>query len=257
MTPLYIYFSPQLNMIPFKIWILLITTGFFQSAYYIGLGNAYRLSDVSLIYPMARALPVIFVPVLCTTISYGKNPSTPALAGMGLITVGCLILPQSGIRTLSLKNYLNVSFVFVLIAAFGTTAYTVIDSMGVQGLSQGDCALSSIEAAMCFVSLENISILIFMIVYVSVSARERINMTEIYRNSFRYPVLCGIVCTCSYTLVLIAMQFASNVSYIMAFRQVSIPIGVFLGVFLLKEKSTIPKIIGVSLILAGLIMVVI
>jgi uncharacterized membrane protein len=51
-----------------------------------------------------------------------------------------------------------------------------------------------------------------------------------------------------------AMQFATNVSYIVAFRQISILIGVLLGLFVLHEKSTPFKIAGTALVFIGLVL---
>ena len=51
------------------------------------------------------------------------------------------------------------------------------------------------------------------------------------------------------------MQFVDNVSYIQAFRQFSIPLGAFLGILLLHEKTTKPKLAGLILIIIGLILV--
>jgi len=53
------------------------------------------------------------------------------------------------------------------------------------------------------------------------------------------------------------MGFVSNVSYLQAFRQMSLPLGVFAGIWFLKERFTLPKIIGTVLVVAGLIMTVI
>jgi hypothetical protein len=39
----------------------------------------------------------------------------------------------------------------------------------------------------------------------------------------------------AYSLVLIAMSFAKNISYVVAFRQLGIPIGAILGMVILKE----------------------
>jgi uncharacterized membrane protein len=48
-----------------------------------------------------------------------------------------------------------------------------------------------------------------------------------------------------------------NVSYLQAFRQLSLPLGVAMGIVFLHEKFTLPKVIGVLMIVAGLIMTVI
>ena len=59
----------------------------------------------------------------------------------------------------------------------------------------------------------------------------------------------------AYALILIAMQYVTNVSYIQAFRQLSLPIGFLAGVLFLHEKSSATKIVGLTLILAGLVIV--
>jgi len=40
-----------------------------------------------------------------------------------------------------------------------------------------------------------------------------------------------------------------------AFRQVDIPLGAVLGILIFKEKVTYPKLAGVALIFAGLVVV--
>jgi uncharacterized membrane protein len=51
------------------------------------------------------------------------------------------------------------------------------------------------------------------------------------------------------------MNYVSNVSYVAAFRQLSIPIGAILGMALLKESRYLPKTIGITAIFIGLILV--
>ena len=55
----------------------------------------------------------------------------------------------------------------------------------------------------------------------------------------------------------ILVDMVSNVSYLQAFRQLSLPLGVAMGIIFLHEKFTVPKVIGVIMIVIGLIMTVI
>ena len=66
-----------------------------------------------------------------------------------------------------------------------------------------------------------------------------------------YPVAAGCCSSSAYALILLAMTYVTNVSYIQAFRQLSLPLGFAAGVFFLHEKATLPKIIGVIVILTG------
>ncbi len=254
MTPLYIYFVPRLGEVPTPVWHLLIATGFFQAFYYISLGNAYRLNDMSLAYPIARSLPVLFVPLVTTLIAVGKPLSALAVTGMIITAGGCMILPLKELRLSIFKQYFQYPFLFVVTAAVGISGYSIIDSVGLEALTKSAQPFSTIHAALFFIAFENLSILFYIWIYVALSRREKINLRIIRKRSLRFPLLAGPVVTITYTLVLVAMQFATNVSYIVAFRQVSIVIGVLLGIFILKEKSTPFKIAGTALIFIGLVL---
>ena len=59
----------------------------------------------------------------------------------------------------------------------------------------------------------------------------------------------------TYGLVLISMGYVTDVSYVVAFRQLSIPIGLLFGIFFLREMAWAPKITAVSLLFAGVVLV--
>jgi len=254
MTPLYLYFIPYLGRVPLALWGLLITTGFFQALYFVSLGNSYRLNDISLAYPISRSLPVLMVPLVCFCIGYGKPLSFFAIVGMIITAVGCMILPLKIINASVLKQYFQHSFLFVVLAAVGTTGYSIIDSMGLELLKTGAHSLSTLQAALFYIAFEDLLTVCFLWPYVGFSRREKMNLRIIRKRSLRYPLVAGPVVAITYSLVLMAMQFATNVSYIVAFRQVSILIGVIFGIVILKEKSTLFKIIGTAMIFIGLVL---
>lgn len=59
----------------------------------------------------------------------------------------------------------------------------------------------------------------------------------------------------TYGLVLAAMAYVSNVSYVAAFRQLSIPIGAVLGLTLQNEPRYRPKLLGIGIVSVGLVLV--
>jgi len=254
MTPIFIYSIPYLGMVPHTIWGLLVVTGFFQAFYYINLGNAYRLNDMSLAYPIARSLPVIIVPIVCAIAGFGKPLSLHAVLGMIIIAAGCMLLPLSSFKWATFRGFFHYSFLFVIFAAIGISGYSIIDSLGLELLTGGVHPFSRMGAALFFIAFENLCILLYIWPFVLLTRREKINLRIIKKRSLLVPLLAGPVVTFTYTLVLLAMQFATNVSYIVAFRQVSIVIGVILGIVILKEKSTPFKIVGTLMIFAGLVL---
>ena len=100
-------------------------------------------------------------------------------------------------------------------------------------------------AADAFISLGMFLIVIF-------NKRERNELKRIARSYT--PYVAGVFTASAYILVLLAMNRVSNVCYIQAFRQMSLPLGMLAGVFILKESCSVPKIIGIILVVGGLIM---
>lgn len=58
----------------------------------------------------------------------------------------------------------------------------------------------------------------------------------------------------TYGLVLLSMNFVTNVSYVAAFRQLSIPIGSIMGIIFLGESQYLTKISGLITIFSGLVL---
>jgi uncharacterized membrane protein len=154
-----------------------------------------------------------------------------------------------------LKQYRHGALWFVLATAATTTGYTILDSIGLEELAKGAARFSSLEAALFFIAFQSLFTLGFLVPYVCLRHRERHHFQTLTHHSIRFPIWAGLICNVSYALVLLAMQFASNVSYIVAFRQSSILFGFLLGVRLLKEENTPFKTGGMVLILVGLITV--
>jgi uncharacterized membrane protein len=67
--------------------------------------------------------------------------------------------------------------------------------------------------------------------------------------------ITGIGIYLTYGLVLISMNFVTNVSYVATFRQLSIPLSTLFGMALLNEPRYNPKIIAVVMIFVGLVVV--
>ncbi len=240
--------------LPGAFWMLFAASSAFEVLYSVGLFRAYRQGDISLVYPLARAIPVLLVAAVTMLFGLGKMPGAAALAGMAMVSFGCLILPQKSLLHTDWKCFLTPALGAVLMAAVGTTGYTIVDSQATKLLASeaGSGRFMTAGAYMCMV---NAAITLGLGICVVSSRRET---AEFVKRSLRspYPYLCGIFSTAAYLLVLVAMRFVTNVSYLQAFRQMSLPLGVAAGAFLLHERMTGAKIAGIILIAAGLVMTV-
>ncbi len=223
-----------------------------------GLSFAYRMSDISLVYPLARALPVLLTAAVTEIawfcFGYSKPLGWMGIAGMIIIFAGSIIMPLKNFSMFRLSSYTgNPALGWIMVAALGTTGYTVFDKAGLDLLlahgkpadtTLGSCAYSSIREFFLFC---------FLLCTVLSLPHERINFSlHLFKRWSGY--IAGMIAAVAYILVLIAMHLVTNVSYIQAFRQMSLPVGVFMGIFFLKEKATAPKLIGLVLIVAGLIL---
>ena len=239
---------------PLRFWLLILFSSIGEVFYMLGLAHAYSRSDISLVYPVARALPVLMVPAVTLLLGLGsKTPAWNAYLGMLVITVGCLVMPLKKFSDFSLKPYCNAVIGFIVLAAVGTTTYTIIDSISV-GMVQEQMGRKNMLDIFSLMFFVEGGLSLGELLVVAFDRKERRLLKTLLFRSLS-PELAGICSSCAYALVLLAMGYVSNVSYLQAFRQMSLPVGFFAGLLILKEKGTAPKYVGMFLIFAGLVSV--
>ena len=236
-----------------KVWGYLVVSGFFQAVYYTGLAGAYRTGEMSITYPLARALPVIFVPFVSFLTGNVQGLTIYSLTGMFVVFTGCIILPQATLRHLSFRGYFRIYTLFAVLAAVGTTGYTLLDSsaMGIINNTAGNSILS----AVFYFTFQMVFVSIFLGLYILTTRVEQKKLREILIKEKLATVSAGLMVAAAYIIILICYPMVTHVSYVTAFRQISIPLGAFTGIFFLKEKWSTPKILGVFIIFAGLLIV--
>lgn len=253
--------APVLSRLSGKFWLLVVFTGMAESVYYAALAAAYRRVDMSTAYPLIRALPMLLIPVVVTALSMGETLDFYAVCGMAALAAGCVALALPGANNRAALRRLMPGLWAVALAAIAISAYTIIDSEGMRLINGAEVLRGNIWNALAYIWLSSILILPGLAFVVACSRRERGELRKILQSgiggNLRYPILSGLSCTVAYTLILLAMLFASNVSYVMAFRQISIPMGVALGYAVLRERPGWQKIGGVVIIIGGLLLLAI
>lgn len=256
LSPLYIPVLPKLAQVPQEVWWALLATGFFQLLYTLGLAGAYRAGDISVAYPILRSLPPVFVAMAAIPLARADRISLPCWLGVAGILVGGVLLPMRGFRDLRLRNYLNACCALALLSAIGGTGYALVDDFAVRALLENQqMSLSAVQAGLFYVPLQVCSIIVFLGAWVLLRREERRQFVQLLKTGKRAFAAVGICVYPGYALVLIAFALAVDPSYVVGFRQVSIPLGVMGGVFFLGEQGSVPKFIGVSLIFAGVLLV--
>jgi drug/metabolite transporter (DMT)-like permease len=241
-------------------WWLVLIAGFFQAMYYIALSNAYQAGELSIAYPIVRSAAVLFVTLASFLLGRGRQLSPLAIAGIAVVAAGILVLPNERFRDLKPRDFLTRTALFALAAAVGTMGYSLADDEALKLLRPLLRPLcSSTETTILYSFVEGSStslwLLLFILLRRVAGGGRRTERLRAMQGQMGAAFLTGFAIYFAYTLVLLAMGFARNVSYVVAFRQMSVPIGVALGVIALKEPLRAPKVVGVCAVTVGLVLV--
>ena len=241
------------SALPGRFWWILAFSWFGEMLYCIGLAYGYRRGDISLVYPLGRSLPVLLTAVATISLGLGKMPDALALGGMVLISIGCLFLPLKNFREFHWKTYCTPLLFFVLLIAAGVTVYTIFDSEAAKILKElPDNHDSRIVTSLFYLFLVESGLTAVLGLFVLTQKQERAEFKRLFLKT-PWPHITGVFSSSAYALILLAMPLVTNVSYIQAFRQMSLPLGVLAGVFILKEPCGKVKLFGIILIVIGLI----
>ena len=248
---------PGLPQLGRGFYAALCGTALGETLYCLGLILAYRKMDMSSAYPMMRSLPLLLTALVTALLGWGDPLSVTAKIGMCVVFAGCMIMPLDKFSDFRLSSYLDRKIVFVLMAACGTTAYTICDSRAQELMRLCMPDVSKTMIACTYYELRHLAVLIPVGILTLALPVARTEAAALRKSGFGAALLAGFFAGLTYILVLVAMNYVKNVSYVQAFRQLGLVIGMLEGILILKERCTLTKILGIVLIVSGLVMTVI
>jgi uncharacterized membrane protein len=236
--PVFYFILPSIYF-PMEILPYLLVSGLAETVYFLGLGKAYEDGDLSVVYPVARSSPV-FVTIIAA-LFLGENISVTGLIGILIIFVGVYVLHLKGLTvddfSAPLKYLSSSSSRYAIIAALGTTVYSITDKLGVMTVNP---LLYSFWLGFFVTTMLTIAVVL----------RKGIKpLKDELKHPFRVGA-AGVLMRGGYMMVLYAMSVAP-ISYILSLRQVSVVIGALMGVVFLKESYGKVRIIGSIIIFLG------
>ncbi len=226
------------------LWLVLassVTHGF----YFMFLGRAYSKDDLSLVYPIARGIGPMLVPV-AAVLALGEEMSLSAALGIVLIVMGIFLVSWWGrLRTILARPSFLVrdpGIRYAVLTGISTTIYTLVDKQGVAHvqpfLYMYLLTLGSAIGIAPIILLKH-------------------NVATIRKETLVHarPILvASLLLFLAYGMVLTAFSLA-QVSYVAPAREVGIVVGVLMGVFFLKEQFGRGRLLGSSLIVVGLALI--
>lgn len=213
-------------------WLFLLASVVLHTGYYFFLIHAYRVGDLSHVYPLARGLSPMLVALLAAVFA-DEIPSPLGMVGVALACAGIISLafdsgpPWRG----DLRPLGHAAGTAVFIAA-----YTIADGMGVRRAGE---PLSYIAWLMI---IDGIPIVCFT-AYV-----RRHALLATLGGNWRTGCTSGVLQFGAYALVIWAMSLGAMAS-VSALRETSVIFAAFIGAVLLKERVG-PLRIGAALLVA-------
>jgi len=224
---------------PREIWLFAVVSAGLEAAYMLTLSMAYKNSDFSLVYPMARGTAPAFL-LLWALLFLDESPTGWGLLGLVMIISG-LILTGTSSLIQNWKNIPNIKGIAAALAtAFFISVYTFVDGIAVKrgpALPYGLLMFTLIPVWSTPFVLKNYG-------WSQVIAEWKIQPVRFLVTGF-----LGVV---AYLIALFAYSFAP-ISYSGAIREISVVLGAFAGWRFLGEKLGSVRVVGAFVIFAGIL----
>lgn len=217
-------------------WLpLILVSGALQVVYFLLLQRAYRLGDVSVVYPLARGTGPLLA-VLLAIVILGERPAPIALVGAGVVIAGVVLIGFAGGRAAASVNRAGV--VYGLLVGVVIAAYTLWDASAVT------------VGEMPPVGLYWGSVLVQLLLLATPALRRSRGTLSIGRRHWLAVLTVGVLSPLAYIMILLAMQLAP-VSIVAPAREVSVVLVGLAGWLIFKEPSPVQRLVGAGVVLAG------
>ncbi len=226
------------------LWFILATIAL-HVLYFNLLARGYAQGDLSLVYPVARGMGPMLVPVLAV-VFLNETIEPLAIAGIAAIIGGIYTISWWGNFHQVLRSPLlflrSAGMRYAVLTGLTIAAYSIVDKEGVGHVQP--------LLYMYFLSIGTAAMLApYILLHKGVDSVR----TEWRANAVPITI-AGLLTFAAYGLVLTAFSL-SRVSYVAPAREMGIVISVMLGVFLLKEPFGRGRLLGSGFIVAGLALI--
>ena len=226
-------------------WIFVLATIVLHMLYFVLLGKGYTHGDLSLVYPIARGIGPMLVPILAVVI---LSETIRGLAIIGIIAIiaGIYTISWWGNFATLLKDPLgiirNSGTRYAILTGLTISSYAIIDKKGVDHVQP--------FLYMYFMTLGSA---LGLAPYI-LGSRTVAQIGREFRANTGPILISGLLTFLAYGMVLTAFALA-RVSYVAPAREVGIAIGVLLGVVILKEPFGRGRLLGSGFIVSGLALI--
>jgi drug/metabolite transporter (DMT)-like permease len=240
--PMFIYFWPSVTISAIG-WACIAATGILHALYFLFVGGSYERGDLSLVYPLARGIGPFLVPFFAV-ILLREHLSPPGIAGIALVVIGIFFIHLRSFSLQSLFEPFKVirgkASIWALLTGCTIAAYSLVDKVGVKAVYPP-----------VYIYLMFVISLLLLTPYALMKKEALVIEWQVNKG----PILVnGFMVLFTYMLILFAMQI-SNVSYVVAARELSIVFSAMFGIIWLGESHRQQRLIGALLIALGVVFI--
>jgi drug/metabolite transporter (DMT)-like permease len=217
-------------------WPYLAGSVVLHLAYQLFLAHAYRVGDLSQVYPIARGLAPCVVAALAAMLA-GEVPGAVQLAGLALVSGSIAGLALGGARHARVPRAAGAALVTGILIG----AYTFVDAAGVRAAGR---AFDYIAWVLLLDSLP------MSILALALRRREALGFL---RAELRYGLAGGVMAAAGYGIVMWAMSRASMAG-VAALRETSVIFAAWIGTRLLGEPFGGRRIVAAAGVAAGIVL---
>ena len=226
------------------LWFILATIAL-HVLYFNLLARGYVQGDLSLVYPVARGMGPMLVPVLAV-VFLNEKIEPLAIGGIAAIIGGIYTISWWGNFHQLLRSPLlflkSAGMRYAVLTGLTIAVYSIVDKEGVGHVQP--------LLYMYFLTIGTAAMLAPYVLF-----HKGVNSVRTEWRANAVPItIAGLFTFAAYGLVLTAFSL-SRVSYVAPAREVGIVIGVMLGVFLLKEPFGRGRLLGSGFVVAGLALI--
>jgi drug/metabolite transporter (DMT)-like permease len=227
---------------PRAAWPYLAGSVAIHFVYQLFLVTAYRLGDLSQVYPIARGLSPCVVAALAAAIA-GERLAPLQLAGLALVSLGIASLSvfASGATPTAVPSSRGRAVAASLATGCLIGAYTFVDGQGVR-LSRSPF---DFIAWSFFLDALPITAVVW-------STRRRA-LGRFFRTEATRAVGGGVMATLAYAIVLWALS-QGGMAQVSALRETSVIIAAAIGTRLLREPFGARRVLAAAVVAAGVVL---
>jgi drug/metabolite transporter (DMT)-like permease len=218
-----------------------LLSGAIHLAYSLALQRGYQVSDLSVVYPVARGTG----PTLASLGAFallGEAPRAHGVLGLVAVVCGIALISTDGDLAAFRGSTARVGLRWGFTTGGLIAGYTVVDAWGVKALGLHAVVLDWCGNTLRFVLLAPLVL------------SNRADAARRMRGHWRLAIGVGLLSPLSYILVLVALTRGAPVSLVAPAREMSMMVAAAFGMTVLGERVGPWRIAGCAVLVAGVVL---